>query len=509
MNRNKKRIHEFTLSGTGHGLAQIVLLFFFFFLLTACSSPSAPPPLTETALPPTASPIPATETSLPPTETPIPAPTAIPMERAEYTLYATLDYAAKTVEVEQSILYPNKSAETLSDILLAVEPNFWASGFILHELSLDGVATNYSLEGQRMTIPLNAPLETNQNIEIKMRYTLNLPFAEQGNPSVTRARIYGYTNRQVNLTNWYPFVVPHQNGAWNLPEPWHFGEHLVYDAADYEVNFKVSDPTVVVAASANAESNAEWTRYTLKHGRAFVLSASPEFRVYSQQIGEIMVYSYYYPLFEIPAQEVLNVTVRAIQLYSQIYGEYPHKSLSAVQGDFNDGMEYSAFYFQSHGFYNTYDGTAQNYLTFVSAHETAHQWFFESVANDQANEPWLDEMICTYSERIYYENYHPEALNWWWQARMFDYSPNTWLDQRVSENPSERAYWSSTYFHGAHFLEELRARIGDEAFFAFLKNYRAQYDQKIVTGDDFFRILREHTDVDFSDLTVKYFRMPR
>ena len=490
-----------------HGKTRIFLLLSFFFLLAACAPATIPAP-TETLVPSTATPFSATEIpSL--TETLLSMPTPIPLERAQYTLYATLDYAQKTVEVEESILYPNKSGDSLNDLLLAVEPNFWTGGFTLHELLVEGVATNYTLEGQRMNIPLAVPLAPNQNIALKLRYTLNLPFAEQGDPSQQRARIYGYTNRQVNLTNWYPFVVPRQNGNWVLPDPWYYGEHLVYGAADYEVNFKVNDPSVVVAASANAEANADWTRYQLKSGRAFVLSASPEFRVLSTQIGEVTVYSYYYSLFEIPAQEVLNVTAKAIALYSQIYGPYPHQSLSAVQGDFNDGMEYSAFYFQSNGFYNTYDGTAQNYLTFVSAHETAHQWWFESVANDQANDPWLDEMLCTYSERLYYETYHPEAINWWWQARMFDYTPGTWLDQNVSENPSERAYWSSTYFNGAHFLEELRGRIGDEAFFAFLQDYRTRYNQKIASGDDFFSVLREHTSADISDLVTKYFRTPR
>ena len=475
-------------------------------LLTACgSAPTEAPAPTSTALP-TATALPPTETPLPPTETPLPTPTAIPLERAQYTIYATLDYNAKTVEVEQSILYPNKSGETLNDLLLAVEPNYWASGIILHELTVDGAAVNYSLEGQRLTIPLAAPLAPQQNTEIKIRYTLNLPFAEQGDPTTTRARIYGYTARQVNLTNWYPFVVPRQNGAWTLPEPWYFGEHLVYPAADYEVY--VNAPGVVVAASANAEPQAEWTRYHLEAGRAFVLSASPDYKVVSQQVGDVTVYSYYYPLFDQPGQEVLNVTVKAIQLYSQLYGAYPHKSLTAVQGDFNDGMEYSAFYFQSNGFYNTYDGTEKNYLTFVSAHETAHQWFFESVANNQADEPWLDEMMATYSERLYYERYHSEALNWWWQARMYDYTPGAWLDMSVNENPSERAYWSSTYFNGAHFLEELRTRIGEEAFFAFIKDYRTRYARQIASGDDFFSVLHEHTDVDFSDIVSKYFRTP-
>lgn len=485
------------------------------FLLSACSTPQ-PPAETNTPIPST-TPLTMTESPLatpaPPTETPIPTPTEIPLARAQYTIYATLDYAAKTVDVEQTILYPNKSGETLSDLLLAVEPNYWTDGIIIHELSVDGAAANYTLDGQRLTIPLATPLTPEAKTEVHLRYTLNLPFAEQGDPTVTRARIYGYTTRQVNLTNWYPFVVPRQNGQWTLPEPWYFGEHLVYPAADYDVY--VNAPGVVVAASANAaasaniEPQADWTRYQLKSGRAFVISASPDYQVVSQQVGDVTVYSYYYPFFEVPGQEVLNVTVRALQLYSEIYGAYPHKSMTAVQGDFNDGMEYSAFYFQSNGFYNTYDGTAQNYLTFVSAHETAHQWFFESVANNQADEPWLDEMMATYSERLYYERYHPEALNWWWQARMYDYTPGAWLDQSVSENPSERAYWSSTYFNGAYFLEELRTRIGDEAFFAFLKDYRTRYAGKIANGDDFFSVLHEHTEVDFSDIVAKYFRTLR
>ncbi len=487
-------------------MKKLILLSTFYFLLTACTSPQPPtasdtPTLgTVTETPPI-----VTETPLP-TETPIPAPTEIPLERAQYTIYATLDYAAKTVEVEQTILYPNKSSETLTDLLLAVEPNYWTNGIVLHEVSIDGAEINYTLDGQRLGILLAAPLAPEAKTEIHIRYTLNLPFAEQGDPSVERARIYGYTARQVNLTNWYPFVVPRQNGTWILPDPWYFGEHLVYPAADYDVY--VNAPNVVIAASANAEPQAEWTRYQLEAGRAFVISASPDYQVVSQQVGDVTVYSYYYPFFEVPGQELLNVTVRALQLYSKIYGAYPHQSLTAVQGDFNDGMEYSAFYFQSNGFYNTYDGTAQNYLTFVGAHETAHQWFFEQIANDQAHEPWLDEMMATYSERLYYENYHPEALNWWWQARMYDYTPGSWLDLEVSENPSERAYWSSTYFNGAYFLEELRARIGDEAFFAFLRDYVARYNRQIVNGDDFFSVLREHAGVDIDDITAKYFRTP-
>ncbi len=497
------------MSDTPMNFRVLLSSFFLLFALSACGSNQTTLPPAPTATPlPSATALPS-ETPLPPTETPIPTPTEVPLKRARYSMYVTLDYAAKTVEVEQTILYPNKSGETLNDLLLAVEPNYWASGIIIHELSVDGAAINYTLDGQRLTIPLATPLEPGKNTQIEMQYTLNLPFAEQGDPTATRARIYGYTARQVNLTNWYPFVVPRQNGAWTLPEPWYFGEHLVYDVADYDVYVRPTALGVVFATSANAEPQAEWTRYQLEAGRAFVISASTEYQVVSQQVGDVTVYSYYFPVFfDAPAQEVLNVTVRALQLYNQLYGEYPHKSLTAVQADFDDSMEYSAFYFQSRAYYNLYDGTPSNHLTAVSAHETAHQWFFESVANNQADEPWLDEMLCAYSEMLYYETYAPESLNWWRVVRLNAYDTGTWIDLRVNENPTEHAYWGSAYFNAAHFLEELRTRIGDEAFFAFLQDYRTRYNQQIVSGDNFFSVLREHTDVDFSDIATKYFRSP-
>lgn len=487
----------------------LYLLVLAFAFLAACVTSPVIPAVTETPIP-SVTPLSLTTTPLSPTEThPIPTPTPMLLERAQYTLYATLDYAQKTVEVEESILYPNKSGEALNDLLLAVEPNYWPSGIIFHELVVDGVATNYTLEGQRLSIPLASPLAPNHNIQLNLRYTLNLPFAEQGDPNESRPRIYGYTNRQVNLTNWYPFIVPNIAGEWVLHDPWFYGEHLVYDAVDYEVNFKTNDPAVVVAASANAQTNAEWTRYKLEAGRAFVLSASPEFRVEMSTVNNITVSSYYFPFYEKPGKTVLDVSVKAIELYSELYGAYPHASLTAVMGDFNDGMEYSAFYFLPNSFYNLFDGTSQNYLTFVAAHETAHQWWFETVANDQAIVPWLDESLCTYSEYLYYERYHPDLLNWWWPYRMYYYNSNAWMDIPLYEGGGFQPYTNATYFRGAYFLSDLRARIGDEAFFAFLKDYRSQQAQQIATGDDFFRILREHTNIDFSDLTIKYFRTPR
>jgi len=346
-------------------------------------------------------------------------------------------------------------------------------------------------------------------IEIKIQYTLALPFAEQEDPSISRPRIYGYTSRQLNLTNWYPFVVPFINGEWILHEPWVYGEHLVYDAADYEVNVKFVETafTPIVAASGVPEPQADSSiRYTVTSARTFALAASREFQVSSTQVGDINISSYYFPFNEAGGQAALQASAEAVQVFSQKFGPYPHKSLAIVMGDFNDGMEYSAFFYLSKDFYNLYDGTPANYLTFVAAHETAHQWWFEMVANDQALQPWVDESLATYSERVYYETVHPDLVSWWWTYRIDFYNPQGFVDIPIYEGQGFRPYTNAAYFQGAHFLEKLRERIGDEAFYAFLQDYLAQSSGKIVTANDFFRILSQHTSADYSDLVRQYFQ---
>ena len=411
--------------------------------------------------------------------------------------------------MDETILYPNLTGSQLNTLVIAIVPNLWDGSFTLGSISIDGIpTTTYSFTGQRLDIALSSFVLPRDVLTINIQYTLSLPFAEQEDPNVSRPRIYGYTNRQLNLTNWYPFVVPSINGDWVLHEPWFYGEHLVYDSADYEVNLKFTDPatTPIVAASGVPEPQADFTRYTITSARTFALAASREFQVSSLLVGDITVSSYYYPLSDNAGQAALQASAEAVQVFSQRYGPYPHKSLSLVMGDFNDGMEYSAFFYLSRDFYNLYDGTPANYLTFVAVHETSHQWWFEQIGNDQALQPWVDEALAAYSERVYYENVHPDLVGWWWTYRIDFYKPQGFVDIPIYDGQGFRPYTNAAYFQGAHFLEDLRTRIGDEAFFAFLQDYVVQGQGKIVTANDFFRILSEHTSTDYSDIVRQYFQ---
>lgn len=204
----------------------------------------------------------------------------------------------------------------------------------------------------------------------------------------------------------------------------------MYDSADYEVNLKFTNlanaPTV--ASSGAPEPNGDATRYTLTAGRAFVFSMSRDYQVATEPVGDVTVFSYYSPPSKGAGRAALIASAQAIDIYTKRFGPYPHKTLSVVMADFNDGMEYSAFFYLPRDFYNLYDNTIQNYLVFVAAHETAHQWWFEQVGNDQALQPWLDEALATYSERLYYEGLSPDLVPWWWSYRVDFYNPQGFVD---------------------------------------------------------------------------------
>jgi len=449
-----------------------------------------------------------TPTAIPPTAAATPEPPAY----ALYRMNVVVDYAAHYVAVEETITYPNLTGETLTGLVLSVEPNFWPECFLLSELSVDGQAPAYALNGHWMEIGLPAPLAPGATTSVYIHYALNLPWAEMFvDPNDSRPRIFGWMARQTNLVHWYPFVVPYQAGqGWILHEPYVYGEHLVYDPADFEVTLRFTDPAnaPAVASSGAAEATGDATVYRLERGRTFAFSFSPQYGVYSQQVGEVTVYSYYFTPYEDRGRAVLRDTARALELYSERFGPYPHATLTAVAADFADGMEYSGLYFLSRDFYKTYDGTPQSFLTAIAVHETAHQWWFDIVASDQALEPWLDESLCTYTERIFYETYYPEALSWWWQVRVDYSSPAGFIDLPVAATTGYEAYRRATYLNGAHFFEGLRQRIGDEAFFAFLADYATQFRFRRATSADFFALLRQHTTTDISDLITYYFSLP-
>lgn len=427
----------------------------------------------------------------------------------QYTITATLNYAAHLLQVEERIDYSNASADTLTELVLMVDAIYFPGTFELHSLEwiTPEATAAYTWENAILRIQLPAPLSPGDEVALRLNYSLNLP---SPTPSAqTRPIPFGYTSRQINLVDWYPFIAPYRSGVgWLAHAAGFFGEHLVYDVSNFDVSIRIEDDRtdLIVAASSEAQKKDGWLHYRMDKARDFAWSVSPEYVATSTQVGQTTITSYTFSSHATAGEAVLKTTAEALVLFSDLFGDYPRTLLSVVEADFLDGMEYDGLYFLSNGFYNLFQGTPGEYLVAIAAHETAHMWWYALVGNDQAMEPWLDEALCTYSELLFYEHYYPEAINWWWSYRVNYYEPRGWIDRTIYISGGYRAYRDAVYLNGAVFLDDLRNEIGKETFIRFLHAYASQYSYEIASATDFFALLKEYNQKDISPLIKQYFK---
>ena len=497
-----------------------------FLLLSACAAqnsvPSANiPAQTNTASLPTIPP-PAGVTVQPsatPTDSPAsstvqihsltPTPTKTINQPTQYDLSAELNYYQHSLSVEEQIAYTNNTSEPLPDLMLVIEPARYPNVFILNRIAWgDGEPIlDYTRETAHLRIPLEPALQPNAAVELQLSYELLLP---SPSPSYYGRPVpFGYSSRQTNLVDWYPFIPPYVPGqGWWVNEAGYFGEHLVYEIADFNVRIRLSNArsNLVIAAGTPAKIESDWHHYQMEAARNFVWSVSDQYVLTSTTVGSVTVLSYYFAANAKAGEAALQATSEALDLFNALFGPYPRQSLSVVEADFLDGMEYDGLFFLSKGFYNLYSGGPADYLTAIAAHETAHQWWYSAVANDQALEPWLDEALSTYSERLYYEKVHPEGLDWWWTYRVHYYQPGGWVDGSIYNPEGFRAYRDAIYLNGALFLEDLRNLVGHDPFFLFLRTYTDKYSHQIVTADEFFDLLDDLTEQDITPLLERYFQ---
>ena len=211
-------------------------------------------PVTETSTPiPTSTPFPTlvpTDVVVPTVSTPDPS---IPIAaRPSYILYATLDYDGHHISVDQAVTYPNQTGVPLNELMLAVEPMLYANAFLLSSISVGGIqSTNYSLVTHRLSVPLATPLPPGGQVTLVLEYELNIPVKQKANT-------FGWLSYQSNLTDWYPFIVPYDPSAgWLLHNFMPFGEHLVYDSSDFDLNIRFADtssPPIVAAPTALSQA---------------------------------------------------------------------------------------------------------------------------------------------------------------------------------------------------------------------------------------------------------------
>jgi aminopeptidase N len=133
------------------------------------------------------------------------------------------------------------------------------------------------------------------------------------------------------------------------------------------------------------------------------------------------------------------------------------------------------------------------------AHELAHQWFGNSVTARQWRDIWLHEGFACYAEWLWSEHSGGRSADE--LARHYHQKLRDSPQHLLLADPGARDMFDDrVYKRGALTLHALRGRLGDEKFFALLKDWTTRYRHANAATDDFTGLAAGYCDESLTQL---------
>lgn len=186
-----------------------------------------------------------------------------------------------------------------------------------------------------------------------------------------------------------------------------------------------------------------------------------------------------------------------VDLFSQLVAPFPYPKLALIVGATRfGGMENSGAIVFSQNLFSNF-ATAPKVAGFnapesvidVVAHETAHQWFGDSVTESTWADLWLSEGFATYFAGLYRERTQGQAS---FRSFLDDAATAYFNFEKTNRTPIHDTDTMNlmdllnpnNYQKGAWVLHMLRGVVGDGAFFAGIRNYYGKHKSGVATTDD-------------------------
>ena len=445
-----------------------------------------------------------------PTLTPVPL-GQLANAQATYKFLVTLDYVGHRAQVAQTVEVINPGPDTWDSLLFQLPTAVQSSAFILNSIAVpDGDAlinATYQLRGYLLRVMIPGGVPPGAATSATLNYGLAAePLTLNSRPPVGNI---GYNQSIIQFVNWYPILTPYQPGLGWLPVGEEAaaplpGDPVFTESANYELNVTTSADVTVVSGGLSANRDGRW-RFILKNARSIAFAASDQYQSLSQTESGITITSHFLPDHAEAGRAAATTAAQAVALFTDRYGSYPYATLAIAEAAYFGSATASGVILHSGQGYAEYDGTSQSLLVATLPQAMSRLWWGQVVGGDSFNQPWLNESLPMYSEYIFIESFYPDLKSWYWDSRINYWQPEGLLGRPVAEFKDTEDYLRNLLRRGALFMHSLRAEIGDEAFYAFLRDYYRNGSYRTVTAADFFNALRRHTDSNLEPVLTEYF----
>lgn len=189
--------------------------------------------------------------------------------------------------------------------------------------------------------------------------------------------------------------------------------------------------------------------------------------------------------------------------FELLFGEYPwyRDGYKLVQSPYA-GMEHQSAIAYGNGFRND----ASEDIDYIILHETAHEWWGNSISAKDLADVWLQEGFATYAEALYFEKlfgeqgYHAQLLTS--RSMIKNKYPVVGIKGRRWFHFRKNA---DVYGKGAWFLHTLRSQMADDALFLeMIHTFYNKYAYQIIETKEFKALVNEMAPANYDWLFDQY-----
>ena len=459
-------------------------------------------------------------------------------QRAEYKMEVALNVENHKLTGSQELKYFNNSPDTLKKVYYHLYFNAFQPGSMMdarsrsiqdpdsrvgsrikklsteeigyqkiNVLKQNGADVKWSIDQTLLTVELNTPLLPGKSS------TFNINFESQVPIQIRRSGRNNSEGVAYSMTQWYPKMAEYDKDGW-MTDPY-IGREFHGVWSDFDVKITI-DSSFTIGGSGYLQNPEEighgyidvskvkrpnskeltW-HFIAPQVHDFAWAADPDY------VHDIRTTSFGLDLHFIYKndsniannwQKLQSYTEKSFSIVNEVFGEYPYKQYSVIQGG-DGGMEYPMATLIS--------GTGSlGGLVSVTVHESIHSWFYGLLATNENKYPWMDEGFTQFAQYIVLDSLFHRRLtnpaaaalkNYRRIAVDKDYEPMT---THADYFHSNRVYGINSYYKGATFLSQLSYIVGDAVFFPAMRKYYYTWRYKHPTPGDFKRIMEKAADMD-------------
>ncbi|MEE9189430.1 MAG: M1 family metallopeptidase [Candidatus Neomarinimicrobiota bacterium] len=233
---------------------------------------------------------------------------------------------------------------------------------------------------------------------------------------------------------------------------------------------------------------------------------------FSEEYRGMMLDYYVLPYHLEQAKRQFQQVVPMLECFEEHFGDYPfpNDGYKLIEVPYS-GMEHQSAITYGNLFKNGYldrDWTGVGISTrfdFIIVHESAHEWFGNSISANDVSDAWIHEGWGTYAEAVYVECQwgYKDALKY-----MNGYQERDMIANREPIiGPTAVNHWPTgdMYFKGALFLNTIRSIIDDdELWWSFVYDYANHFKHRNIFTDEVINYFNNYLDRDLKPIFEQY-----